>query len=73
MKLYTPNNWFDVDRLCNDDVQFHKKKNLLVDYESYENLENRCAELEAWILEISNHDQIPEWIKQSAKSLLCNK
>ena len=73
MKLYTPNNWFDVDRLCNDDVQFHEKKNLLVDFESYENLENRCAELEEWILAISNHGKIPDWIQQSAKSLLCNK
>lgn len=36
-------------------------------------LKSKVSDLECWVTEISNHDQIPDWIKQSAKSLLCNK
>ena len=36
MKLYLVPNWFDVEPLCNDDVQYHDKRKLVVDYKSYE-------------------------------------
>ncbi len=38
-KLYTPCNWFDMERLCSDDVKYHETKELLVDYDSYAKLE----------------------------------
>lgn len=45
MKLYLVPNWFDVDRLCDDDVAYHDKRKLVVDYESYENLLNNNVDL----------------------------
>jgi len=47
MKLYTVNSWYDVDLLCNDDVDYIDSSKLLVDYESYKLLKARNVELEA--------------------------
>ncbi len=38
-KVYTVHDWFDVERLCPDDVKHYKTKELLVDYDSYAKLE----------------------------------
>ena len=46
MKLYTVNSWYDVDLLCNDDVNYVDNDRLLVDYQSYKLLKARNVELE---------------------------
>ena len=62
MKLYTVNSWYDVDLLCNDDVDYIDNSKLLVDYESYKLLKARNVELEAERDAMRNKlDEWDEW------------
>ncbi|GEM_PF-2025863 len=62
MKLYTVNSWYDVDLLCNDDVDYIDSSKLLVDYESYKLLKARNVELEAERDAMRNKlDEWDEW------------
>ncbi len=53
-KVYTVHDWFDVERLCPDDVKHYKTKELLVDYDSYAKLE---AERDALKYELEEERQ----------------
>ncbi len=83
-KLYTPYNWYDIDRLAPDDVQYHKTRDLLVDYNSYAKLqaENEAlkAELYEYTLRVTfknselsylyGQDRVPKSYKQRIKAAI---